>query len=77
MPDGADALAYGFGFVWVVSGAGNSVTRIAARSGTVLPSIQVGNGPSAIAVGGGFVWVANRLDGTVSRIDPEHGHCRR
>jgi peptide/nickel transport system substrate-binding protein len=70
VPDGADALADGFGFVWVVSGAGNSVTRISARSGTVLPSIEVGNEPSAIAVGGPFVWVANRLDGTLSRIDP-------
>ena len=64
---------YGVGFVWVVSEPGNSVTRIAARSGTVLPPIHVGNGPSAIAVGGDFVWVANSLDGTVSRIDPRHG----
>ena len=67
---GADALAAGFGFVWVVSGSVNSVTPIDARSGTPLPAIAVGNGPTAISVGAGSVWVANGLDGTVSKIDP-------
>ena len=44
--------------------------RIEPRSGTVVKTIAVGNGPVDVAVADGAVWIANRQDATVSRVDP-------
>jgi peptide/nickel transport system substrate-binding protein len=40
------------------------------KTGAVVRTINVGNGPRAVAVEANSVWVANNFDGTVSRIDP-------
>ena len=67
-------ITIGEGSIWVSNADKGTVTRIDAKTRTVLQTIDVGNGPAGIAVGAGFVWVANSLDGTVSRIDPrQHG----
>ena len=63
-------IAVGEGSIWVSNADEGTVTRIDAKTRTVVQTIDVGNGPAGIAVGAGFVWVANSLDGTVSRIDP-------
>jgi YVTN family beta-propeller protein len=63
-------IAVGEGSIWVSNADEGTVSRIDAKSRTVVQTIDVGNGPAGIAVGSGFVWVANSLDGTVSRIDP-------
>ena len=68
-----DAIAYGFGSVWVANGLDSTVTRINPSTGTVTQTIPVGNGPSALAVGTTGVWVANAAAGTVVRIDPATG----
>ena len=41
-----------------------------SRSGAVVTSVNVGNGPTAVATGEGAVWVVNRGDGTLSRVNP-------
>lgn len=66
----ATELAVGDGALWVTQREANHVVRIDPKSGSVVQSIQVGNGPTGIAFGDGSVWVANSLDGTVSRISP-------
>ena len=67
-------IAVGEGGIWVSNADQGTVSRIDAKTRTVVQTIDVGNGPAGIAVGAGFVWVANSLDGTVSRIDPRlHG----
>jgi DNA-binding SARP family transcriptional activator/ABC-type branched-subunit amino acid transport system substrate-binding protein/DNA-binding beta-propeller fold protein YncE len=48
----------------------NSLGVIDPRSGDIVASLPVGDGPVAVAVGDGDVWVANGGDQTVSRIDP-------
>lgn len=45
--------------------------RVDPKTGKLVATITVGNGPSGIAAGAGAGWVANTLDGTVSRIDPD------
>ena len=67
---GANAVAVGFGAVWVANGTSASVSRVDPRANAVVQEVNVGNGPTALAAGFGSVWVANRADGTVSRIDP-------
>ena len=42
---------------------GGTVFRIEPRSGTVVKTIAVGNGPVGVAVGQGAVWIANRQGG--------------
>jgi peptide/nickel transport system substrate-binding protein len=56
--------------VWVTSEEGATVFRIEPRSGTVVGTIAVGNGPVDVAVADGAAWIANRQDATVSRVDP-------
>jgi YVTN family beta-propeller protein len=72
IPTGALGLgiAVGAGSVWVTDESSASVVRVDRRSGGVVRTVNVGNGPTGIAFGAGSVWVANSLDGTVSRIDP-------
>src|SRR5207344_122751 len=69
-PPGASRIATGFGSLWVTNERMGNVSRLHPKTGAVVRTINVGNGPRAIAMGAGSVWVANNLDGTVSRIDP-------
>jgi YVTN family beta-propeller protein len=68
---GPEAMAFGYGAVWVVNEVENSVLRIRPATNSVVRAISVGQAPSAIAIGSGAVWVANTVSRTVSRIDPE------
>ena len=72
MPLGAqpEALAFGFGSVWVANTNDGTVARIDARTRKVVAVIGVGAGVRDIATGFGSVWVANGSEGTVTRIDP-------
>jgi YVTN family beta-propeller protein len=64
-------IAVGFGTVWVVLAASNTVVRVDPKTNEVLPPIDVGNGPGALVVSPDAVWVVNSLADSVSRIDPE------
>jgi YVTN family beta-propeller protein len=71
---GPMSLAVTPGTVWVVNfgGAGDSVTRIDAKTNQIVGEpIKTGRAPLSIAVGDGSVWVANHDARTVTRIDPE------
>ena len=63
--------------VWVLEEDRGVVERINSRTGGVLRTIRVGNGPTAIAAGLGGVWVTNGIDGTLSRIDAVTGRVGR
>jgi YVTN family beta-propeller protein len=70
--EGPAGLAVAEGIVWVVVSASfpGYVARIDAKTGDILPRIEVGRDPVGLALAHGSVWVVNRYDGTVSRIDP-------
>ena len=72
IPAGArpDALAFGFGGVWVANGDSGTVMRIDPRSMRVVAAIGIGGDISDLAIGFGSVWVADGNAGTVTRIDP-------
>jgi len=70
MREGASDVSWCEAHPLHVSERAGTVTRIDPRSGTIVGSIPVGNGPSALVAGEGAVWVVNRHDGTLSRIDP-------
>jgi YVTN family beta-propeller protein len=72
-------LAVGVNDVWVASPTSGEVTRIDARSGSVVATIEVGAGPSRLAVTTDAIWVPHDhgvlqspagTSGMVSRIDP-------
>ena len=69
----ADALAAGYGGVWVASAVDATVVRIDARSGTPGPPIAVQARPSALAAGAGSIWVASDTTASVVRLDPRSG----
>jgi ABC-type transport system substrate-binding protein/DNA-binding SARP family transcriptional activator len=66
-----DALAYGFGSLWVANSGENTVQRVNPKTAEVIQTFPVGANPDAIAFSAHDVWVANGADGTVTEIDPE------
>jgi YVTN family beta-propeller protein len=70
LPRAPDAVALGFGSLWVTDSRANLVRRLDPESGRTVRRIHVGNDPVALAAGAGAVWVANRGDNSVSRVDP-------
>ena len=65
-----DAVAVGFGSVWVVEKEDDTVRRIDPVTGRTRRVIAVGHLPFDVAVDQGSVWVTSQCAGTVSRIDP-------
>jgi YVTN family beta-propeller protein len=59
----------GRGARFAVSGAGDSLTVVDARSGRLVAATGVGATPTAVAAGEGAYWVTNADRHTVSRID--------
>lgn len=58
------------GSVWIVDGAGGTVTRVDAATGKRMGSpISLQGGPTSIAAGEDAVWVASG-SGAITRIDP-------
>jgi ABC-type transport system substrate-binding protein len=66
----SDALAYGFGSLWVANSGENTVQRVNPKTTEVIQTFPVGANPDAIALSAHDVWVANGADGTVTEIDP-------
>ena len=61
-------VATGTRSVWAANGF-SAVARVAATSGELKSTVDVGNQPAGIAQGAGATWVADNLDDTVSQID--------
>lgn len=64
-----DAIAFGFGSLWVTDTTTNSVARIDPTT-SLVETIPVGRSPNAVAVGHGSIWITNGNDRTVSRVSP-------
>jgi streptogramin lyase len=71
----ADALAAGFGAVWVLNGTAGTVTRVDVSSGQVGERrvVEVGRGPTDIAIGERGPWVTNASSATLVGLEPETG----
>jgi hypothetical protein len=54
--------------IWVVNGAGNSVTKLLASTGAVVGTYAVGNQPNGIAFDGANIWVANNASDNVTEL---------
>jgi YVTN family beta-propeller protein len=70
------AVAVGFGSVWVANGVDDTVSRVDVGDPVepvAVATIPVGDGPVDVAAGESAVWVVNRGDRSVSRIDPNTG----
>ena len=67
------ALAAGAGSLWIADPDAGSVSRVDARSHTVVDRVPVEGNLGAISVGGGSVWVASVPGDMVARIDPGTG----
>jgi YVTN family beta-propeller protein len=68
--NGAQAIAFGLGALWVVNPIDGEVLKIDPSTNSIVKRIQVGASPGAIGVGAGSVWVASTLDNQILRIDP-------
>ncbi len=67
---GPDAIASGYGSVWVANVTSDTVSRIDAATGDVVSTISLGSSPVGIAVGDGAVWVTSQDTGELLRVDP-------
>jgi DNA-binding beta-propeller fold protein YncE len=71
------ALAFGAGGLWVVSGGPahvggitQALRRVDPHTRLVVATIAVGSDPVSVVAAGGSVWVASRTDGVIERVDP-------
>jgi virginiamycin B lyase len=71
--EGAAAVRFGDGFVWVTNPENNLVEKIDPKTLQVVRKTEVGPRPRFFAVGEGAVWALNQGDGSVSRIDIKTG----
>src|SRR5262249_42252150 len=65
-----NAIAAGFGSIWVASASADQIVRVDAASGRVLRRINIGAIATSVATGPGGVWAATPADGTVWQISP-------
>jgi DNA-binding SARP family transcriptional activator/ABC-type transport system substrate-binding protein/streptogramin lyase len=69
---GADALAFGDGALWVVSGYKGYLTRIDPRTNRVTATVRsLPGNMCCVAVGGGFVWAATGPDRKVWKLSED------
>ncbi len=71
--EGAAAVRFGDGFVWVTNPDKDLVEQIDPKSQRVVAKFEVGPRPRFFAVGEGAVWALAQGDGSVTRIDPKTG----
>jgi YVTN family beta-propeller protein len=69
-PDGASAMRFLEGSLWVSDDVGGVVHRVDPTTGQEQALIEVDDGARFMAVGEGGLWVMNNGAGTVSSIDP-------
>jgi DNA-binding SARP family transcriptional activator/streptogramin lyase len=65
-----NALAAGFGSIWVASASADQIVRVDAATGHIVRRINIGGIATSIASGRGGVWAATPANGTVWRISP-------
>jgi DNA-binding beta-propeller fold protein YncE len=73
-PSNPEGIAFDGQNVWVANdSAANSVTKIDAKSQTILGTYSVGRAPDAVAFDGTYIWVANSNSGRVWILNRETG----
>lgn len=65
------SVAVGFGSVWAVDVAAQSLVRIPLTGGAPAVRIPLGGEPSDVVLGDSAVWVTREGEDEVARIDPE------
>ena len=65
-----NAIAAGFGSIWVASASADQIVRVDAASGHVLRRINIGGIATSVAAGPGSVWAATPANGSVWQISP-------
>jgi YVTN family beta-propeller protein len=70
LPNRPSAIAAGGGYVWVVSDADGTLSRIDPETRAVR-SLEIGESAVGVAYGGGSVWVTDSAARSVAQINPE------
>ena len=70
LPSRPSAIAAGGGYVWVVSEADGTLSRVDAETRAV-QTLEIGESAAGVAYGGGSVWVTNSAASYVAQINPE------
>jgi DNA-binding SARP family transcriptional activator/streptogramin lyase len=65
-----NAIAVGFGSVWIASASADQIVRVDAASGRILRRINIGGIATSVAAGPGGVWAATPANGSIWRISP-------
>jgi DNA-binding beta-propeller fold protein YncE len=69
LPGRPQAIASGYGSVWIGTAGDDRLWRIDGANGQITASIPLGLAPTAVAAGSGPVWVIGHT-GILERIDP-------
>jgi DNA-binding beta-propeller fold protein YncE len=73
-PSNPEGIAFDGQSVWVANDSGaNSVTKINARSQTIVGTYVVGRAPDAVVFDGTNIWVANSNSNAVWLLNPANG----
>jgi YVTN family beta-propeller protein len=73
-PSNPEGIAFDGQSVWVANdSAANSVTKIDAKSQTIVGTYPVGRAPDAVAFDGTHIWVANSNSNAVWLLNPQTG----
>jgi YVTN family beta-propeller protein len=71
LPGAPSAITAGGGFVWVVSEANATVSRVDPDDPGVVLTLSVGGRPAGVAYGGGSLWVTRPERRDVVQINPD------
>ena len=73
-PSNPEGIVFDGQYIWVANdSAANSVTKIDAKSQTIVATYPVGRAPDAVAFDGTYIWVANSNSANVWKLNPQTG----
>jgi YVTN family beta-propeller protein len=70
-----DALDVAFDgtYIWTANIFNHTVTRVDAKTATIVDTISTGQRPQGLAFDGQYMWVANTYSNNVVKVDPSSG----
>jgi YVTN family beta-propeller protein len=74
---GPNAIASGYGSIWVADVTADTLSRIDAATGKVTAAIPLASAPAGIAAGAGAIWVISQETGELLRVDPAGNRSSR
>jgi streptogramin lyase len=73
-PSTPEGIAFDGEYIWVANdSSANSVTKIEAKTQTIVGTYSVGRAPDALTFDGRSIWVANSYSAQVTILDPGSG----